>query len=94
MRAALRKTVISAAATLAIVGATVALPGTADARWGGHGGWHGGHWRGGGWVGVASAWALAPALRSVSPLVRAGGITAVPTAMAPTTAPMATAATV
>jgi hypothetical protein len=89
MRAALRKTVITAAAMLAIVGATVALPGTADARWGGHGGWHGGHWRGGG---VASAWALAPALRSVSPLVRAGGIT-VPTATDPTTAPMATAAT-
>jgi|SRR5262245_46051285 len=49
MRTALRKTVITAAAMLAIVGATVALPGTADARWGGHGGWHGGHWRGGGW---------------------------------------------
>lgn len=55
MRAALRKTVITAVAMLAIVGATVALPGTADARWGGHGGgwhgggWHGGHWRGGGW---------------------------------------------
>jgi hypothetical protein len=50
MRAALRKTVIIATAMLAIVGATVALPGTADARWGGHGGWHGGgHWRGGGW---------------------------------------------
>lgn len=49
MRAALRKTVIATAATLAIVGATVAVPGTADARWGGHGGWHGGGWRGGGW---------------------------------------------
>src|SRR5262245_62906837 len=49
MRMALRKTVITAAAMLAIVGATVALPGTADARWGGHGGWHGGGWRGGGW---------------------------------------------
>ena len=49
MRAALRKTVISAAAMLVIVGATVALPGTADARWGGHGGWRGGGW---GWGGV------------------------------------------
>src|SRR5262245_62798370 len=43
-------------------------------------------------AGVASAWVLAPALHSVSPLARAGYIT-VPRAMAPTTAPMATAAT-
>jgi hypothetical protein len=45
MHAALRKTVIAAMAIVSIVGASVALPGTAEARWG-HGG---GHWRGGGW---------------------------------------------
>ena len=53
MRAAIRKIAIAAAAAVTIVGATTALPSTADARWGGH--WHGGggHWHGGwgGWGG-------------------------------------------
>jgi hypothetical protein len=56
MRAALRKIAITAAAAVTIVGATAALPTTADARWGGYGGgWRGGGWRGGGW-----GWGFAP----------------------------------
>jgi len=58
MRAALRKTVIATAATLAIVGATVAVPGSADARWGGHGGWRGGWGWGGVGLGLGTGLAL------------------------------------
>ena len=57
MRAALRKIAITAAAAVTIVGATAALPTTADARWGG---WHGGGWRGGGWRGGGWGWGFAP----------------------------------
>jgi hypothetical protein len=57
MRAALRKIAITAAAAVTIVGATAALPTTADARWGD---WHGGGWRGGGWRGGGWGWGFAP----------------------------------
>lgn len=51
MRNKLRSIGLVAAMMIAVAGATVMIPGTADARWGGGwhgGGWHGG-WRGGGW---------------------------------------------
>ena len=53
MHAALRKTVIAATAIVSIIGASVALPGTAEARWG-HGGAIGAAAVG---AGVESAWA-------------------------------------
>lgn len=59
MRAALRKIAIAAAAAVTIVGATAALPTTADAGWHG-GGWHGGGWHGGGWRGGGWGWGFAP----------------------------------
>src|SRR5690242_15912918 len=46
MSTKLRKVGLAAVTAFAVAGMTVALPGAADARWGG---WHGGHWRGGGW---------------------------------------------
>src|SRR6188508_2842747 len=58
MRDLVRKAVIAATAVIAITATTVAVPTSAEARWGGGfhgggfhgGGWHGGgHWRGGGW---------------------------------------------
>ena len=58
MRDLVRKAVIAATALITITATTVAVPTSAEARWGGGfhgggfrgGGWHGGgHWRGGGW---------------------------------------------
>jgi hypothetical protein len=63
MRNKLQRFGLAAALMVSIAGATVALPETASARWGG--GWHGGggHWRGGGWgwggVGLGLATGLA-----------------------------------
>ena len=86
MRAAVRKIAIVAAAIVTIAATTVALPTSADARWGGH--WHGGggHWHGG-WGGWGAG-VLAPAWRSVSLLLPSMAATA----MAPTMAPMDMAA--
>ena len=47
MSTKLRKIGLAAATAIAIAGMTVALPGAADARWGG---WRGGGW---GWAGAA-----------------------------------------
>jgi hypothetical protein len=64
MSTKLRKVGLAAVTAFAVAGMTVALPGAADARWGG---WHGGHWRGGGWgwggwgVGLGLATGLAVA---------------------------------
>src|SRR3954465_7957884 len=58
MRHLVQKAVIPGNAVIAITATTVAVPTSAEARWGGGfhgggfrgGGWHGGgHWRGGGW---------------------------------------------
>lgn len=50
MRPVLRKIGIAAALAVATIATTAAvLPGTAEARWGGH--WGGGHWGGGHWGG-------------------------------------------
>ena len=58
MRDLVRKAVIAVTAVITITATTVAVPTSAEARWGGGfrgggfhgGGWHGGgHWRGGGW---------------------------------------------
>ena len=63
MRDTFRKAVIAAATVIAIGATTVALPTSANARWGG--GWHGGGWHGGGghwhggWRGGGWGWGLA-----------------------------------
>jgi hypothetical protein len=56
----LRKIGLAAVTAVAIAGMTVALPGAADARWGG---WRGGHWHGGwGWGGWGVGLGLATGL--------------------------------
>lgn len=51
MLATLRRLSVASVASIAIIGAAIAVPTTANARWGGGGHWHGGggHWHGGGW---------------------------------------------
>ena len=59
MRTSLRRIAIAATAVAAVVAATAALPGGAEARWhggGGHGGWH----RHGGWGWGGFGWGFAP----------------------------------
>lgn len=55
MHTLLRRIAIAATAAVVLVGATAALPGSAEARW--HGGWHGGHHHGG-WGGFG--WGFGP----------------------------------
>src|SRR4051794_41607498 len=69
MRNALRKAVIAATAVGTMAVATVTLPSSAEARWGGgwrgggwHGGWHGGGWRGRGWGGGGAGLAIGTGL--------------------------------
>jgi len=52
----LRKIGLALVMTVALAGATVALPDTASARWGGGGHWGGGHWGGGHWHGGGWGW--------------------------------------
>ena len=59
MSTKLRKIGLAAATAIAIAGMTVALPGAADARWGG---WHGGGWHGGGWRSGGWGWGFAPGI--------------------------------
>lgn len=65
MLATLRRLSVASVASIAIIGAAIAVPTTANARWGGGGHWHGGggHWHGGGWgwggVGLGLATGLA-----------------------------------
>jgi hypothetical protein len=61
----MRKSVTALVAAISLASAAVAVPGTAEARWGGWGGggWHGGGWGGGwGWGGAAVAGLAAGAL--------------------------------
>jgi hypothetical protein len=69
MSTKLRKVGLAAATAIAIAGMTVALPGAADARWGG---WHGGYWRGGGWGwgGVGLGLATGLAIAATAPYYR------------------------
>jgi hypothetical protein len=61
MRGTLRKSGIAVATILAIVGTTIALPESADARWG-HGGWGHGGWGWGGFgLGLGTGLALGAA---------------------------------
>ena len=57
MRDLVRKAVFAVTAVITITATTVAVPTSAEARWGGGfhgGGWHGGgHWRGGWGLGAA-----------------------------------------
>ena len=68
MSTKLRKVGLAAATAVAIAGMTVALPGAADARWGGwHGGWRGGGW---GWGGVGLGLATGFAIAAPAPYYR------------------------
>ena len=64
MSTKLRKIGLAAATAIAIAGMTVALPGAADARWGG---WHGGGW---GWGGVGLGLATGLAIAATAPYYR------------------------